>query len=59
MNQGKEIYYASPEFGGEALKGRLPGFEDVSRDDWNFHFFNRADEFQDIIKPDDINLIFH
>ncbi len=57
MNLGREIYYASSEFGGEELKERLSGFEDMSLDEWNFHFFNRTDEFQDIIKPDDINLI--
>lgn len=57
QNRGHEIYYASSEFGGEALKGRLPGFKDIPLEDWNFHFFNRADEFQDIIKPDAINLI--
>ncbi len=57
MDRGREIYYASSEFGGEELKERLLGFEDIPLDEWKFHFFNRADEFQDIIKPDDINLI--
>ncbi len=57
MNRDYEIYYASSEFGGEELKERLSGFEDMTLDDWNFHFFNRADEFQDVIKPDAINII--
>ena len=56
MNQGQEIYYASSEFGGEELKERLFGFEDMQIDDWNFHFYNRSDNFQDVVQPNTINL---
>ncbi len=57
MNRGKEIYYASSEFGGEELKERLLNFEEMSIEDWNFHFFNRDSNFADTIQPNDINII--
>ena len=51
------IKYFSNEFGGAEMQGRLSLFEDVPLDDWNFDFYERKDNYGDVIGKDCINII--
>lgn len=49
------IHYFNSEMGASELKIRLGLFKDV--DEWRFKAWERSDNFIDVIKPDDINVI--
>lgn len=51
------IHYFNSEMGPGELKSRLREFTDRNPDTWNAHFYERADNFADVIKPNDINII--
>ena len=51
------VWYFSSEMGAMELKSRLIQFDDVQIDDWRFEARERADNFSDVIRPDDINVI--
>jgi hypothetical protein len=51
-----KINYFSSEMGDIELKSRLEKFE-LPLDDWKFKAIARAHDFQDVIKPNEINII--
>lgn len=58
MNMEKHnIWYFSSEMGPMEFNSRLQQFDDVGMDEWRFHAVEREGNFQDVIKPDDINII--
>ncbi len=55
-----KINYFSSEMGELELKMRLQKFEDtniIPMSDWKFQAYERAFDFHDVIKPDEINVI--
>jgi len=60
LNQNREsalpIKYFSNEFGGAELQDRLLNF-DMPLNDWNFDFYERANNYGDVIGKDHINII--
>lgn len=50
------IYYFSSEMGASEFKVRLSKF-DIPLTDWKFTAIERAGDFQDVIRPDAINII--
>jgi len=44
-----DIHYFNSEMGAGELKKRLSNFPDISLDQWNFHAYERADNFEDVI----------
>jgi hypothetical protein len=62
MNIAKEnrhnwdIHYFSSELGKGAFKRRMENFPDVTVDQLNINFYQRGDNFQDVIKPGQGNL---
>lgn len=57
MNMAQcEVHYFSSEMGGGELRERLEKDPD-GIDKWKVKFWNRADHFHDVIKPDALNII--
>ena len=56
MNGKIPIHYFSSEMGAMELKGRLSKF-DISLSKWRFNAKERSSNFDDVIQPDDINII--
>jgi len=56
MDQYK-IHYFSSEMGAIEFKVRLSKFADIGITDWTFFPKERASKFEDVIQPDDINII--
>jgi hypothetical protein len=52
-----EIHYFSSEMGRGEFKTRLGKYEGIRLDEWNFHPWERAEGFHDVIRPDAINII--
>lgn len=54
-----EIHYFNSEMGGLELKTRLEKFDDIQLSEWNFHPWERSENFADVIKPgpDKINVV--
>lgn len=50
-----KIHYFNSEMGASELRLRLGLFKNVS--EWTFTAYERADNFEDVIKPNDINVI--
>ena len=58
LNMNKhDIHYFSSEMGSEEFKIRLSEFEDIDLKDWKFHPKERSGNFNDVIRPNDINII--
>lgn len=58
MNMSRHnVWYFSSEMGPMELKSRLMQFDNMDIDDWNFEARERAENFSDVIRPDDINII--
>jgi len=61
LNQNKpnlpKIHYFSSEMGADEIHSRLKNFDDVAWEDWNFEAYERSEKFEDVIAPDDINII--
>ena len=51
------IFYQSSEMGKEELAARLSNFQGVDLADWNFMAEERSHDFQDVIRPDCINIV--
>jgi hypothetical protein len=51
------VYYFSSEMGGPELSIRLGKFPGIEVEDWNFQAAERANDFQDVIVPDAVNII--
>jgi len=51
-----EVHYFSSEMGQDELVDRLEKF-DISLDKWTVKFWDRAADFQDVIKPNAVNII--
>jgi hypothetical protein len=57
MNMHKhKIHYFSSEMGGMEFRSRLQKF-DRHIDSWNFNAYERSTNFDDVIKPNDVNII--
>jgi|WetSurSiteA1Bulk_404760.scaffolds.fasta_scaffold00513_18 hypothetical protein len=57
MNQTKfDMYYFSSEMGSTEFKARLSKFN-MPLDRWKFTAIERSEEFQDVVRPDAINII--
>ena len=62
MNIAKEnrqkykVHYFSSEMGGAEFKLRAKKFLDITPEQWNIKFYERASSFQDVIKPGSGNL---
>jgi len=52
-----EVHYFNSEMSPEELRMRLDKHEDLVLDDWNFTAYERTDHYNDVIKPDAINII--
>jgi len=53
-----KVRYMNSEMGETELKSRLSNFEEVIKlNDWSFEAIERANNWWDIIRPDDINII--
>ena len=52
-----KIHLFNSEMGSSEFKLRLSLFDTVELGEWNFTAWERSDEFHDVIKPDDINII--
>lgn len=52
-----KIHYFSSEMGAIEFKVRLSKFADIGITDWTFFPKERASKFEDVIQPDDINII--
>jgi len=52
-----EIWYWSSEMGGLELQIRLGKFNGMSPADWKFEAREKSSSFEDVIKPDSINII--
>lgn len=58
LNMGNHpIVYFSSEMGDSELKVRLTKREDVKADDWKVDFFERSSHFQDVIRPEWVNIV--
>lgn len=58
MNMDKhKIHYFSSEMGAIEFKVRLSKFQDIGLTDWNFFPKERNSQFEDVIQPNDINII--
>ena len=55
--QYEKVYYFSSEMGGEELKFRLKAFKTGIDGFKKVKFLNRGSNFEDVIRPDDINII--
>ena len=51
------VYYFCSEMGSVELRNRLGQFPDMAVDDWRFQAFDRAADFEDVIRPDCVNVI--
>jgi hypothetical protein len=53
------VHYFSSELNRAAFKGRVRRFSDITPDQFNVKFYQRTDNFSDVIKtgPNDLNLI--
>ncbi len=51
------IYYWCSEMGEAELEGRLKKFEGIGIDQWKFEALERAEDFEDVIVPDCINVV--
>lgn len=56
MYPGK-IHYFNSDCSDDELKSRLIMHEDVGLDEWGFHNYERAANWSDVIRPNEINLI--
>lgn len=57
LNMNKyPIHYFSSEMGGVELRKRLNKFN-IPMNEWKFKFYERASNFADVIKPDNVNII--
>ncbi len=52
-----EIYYFNCEMSASRLKDRLLQVDDMAITDWKFHPYSRDDNFADVIRPNDVNII--
>jgi len=52
-----EIYYFNCEMSSSRLRDRLSKVDDVPITGWKFHPYSRSDNFSDVIKPNDVNII--
>lgn len=52
-----EVHYFNSEMGSSEFKLRLGLFESVELGEWNFTAWERSGDFQDVIKPNAINII--
>ena len=52
-----DIWYWSSEMGALELQIRLSKFNGMSPDDWKFESREKSSSFEDVIKPDSINII--
>lgn len=52
-----DIYYFNCEMSASRLKDRLLQVDDMKITDWKFHPYSRDDNFADVIKPNDVNII--
>lgn len=58
MNQNRhEIHLFINEAGDTELADRLGMFRNMRKDEWKCHFWEREDNFADVIKPNAINII--
>ncbi len=55
--QKHDVWYFNSEMGAEELRLRLSHFEDLEPSDWKFNCIERMSDFQDVIKPDGLNII--
>ena len=46
-----DIHYFNSEMGAGELKKRLSNFPDIALDQWNFHAYERGENFEDVIFP--------
>lgn len=53
----REIYYFNCEMSSSRLRDRLSKVDDVPITGWKFHPYSRSDNFSDVIKPNDVNII--
>lgn len=54
----KNVWYFSSEMDGAEMKKRIRGFSDVPEEDFRkINFFDRVRDFEDVIRPDDVNII--
>lgn len=51
------ISYFSSEMVGEEMKIRLSKADDLKLEDWRFEAYERSSDFDQVISPDDINII--
>jgi len=51
QSKGWDINYFNSEMSASELKKRLIKFDYMNLDDWNFKAYERAEDFQDVIKP--------
>ncbi len=51
------IYYWCSEMGEAELEGRLKKFEGIGIDEWKFEALERAEDFEDVIVPDCVNVV--
>ena len=51
------VHYFSSEMGCEEFKKRVRRHTDLRPEDWEVKFYERSADFQDVIRPDDINII--
>ncbi len=51
------INYYSSEMGEREFHNRLSNFPDVQMKDWNFHAFERSENFHDVIDPNAVSII--
>ncbi len=58
LNMGRyPVRYFSSEMGAEEFSTRLRRHRSLSLKDWKLNFHERSGEFQDVIRPDEINII--
>ena len=56
--KARQVHYFSSEMGAEEFKLRVREHNDLLITDWQrMVFYERADNFADVIRPDDINII--
>jgi hypothetical protein len=51
------VLYFNSEMGSSELRKRLTKFDDLALNDWKFKAYERAENFGDVIKPNDVNII--
>jgi hypothetical protein len=52
-----DIHYFNSEMSASRLRDRLSKVDDVALDAWKFTPYTRSDDFQDVIKPNAVNII--